>query len=319
MRPVTVAPSRMASGGLMMPTLTWNVRVAESAWGATSRTRPVAFTCGSLVRAISTSGVARAGPNELLGHVEDGVAPALTRELHDHLPGADHFARFGADRGDRARSIGEQGRVAQLILRDAQLRLGGVDLGLGGEELLLGLVEFGAGRPAVLQELLLPPEGEARLGQHRLSRGEVGLRRAQRILLVLGVEPGDELARLEHVADIDGPLDHASVEAKGEADLVLGANLAGQRDDLAFRARSTVTVRTGRASRPVGLACRSLRRVAAIRAAATILRLEHWRCLRGTSSRALDVSPRPELARRLGRDSIALRLHLHAVQYNYMH
>ena len=46
----------------MMPTLTWNVRVAGSACGATSRTRPVAFTRGSLVSAISTTG--RAGPSE---------------------------------------------------------------------------------------------------------------------------------------------------------------------------------------------------------------------------------------------------------------
>ena len=56
MRPVTVAPSRMASGGSEMPTLTWNVRVTASACGEISRTRPVAFTCGSLLRAISTSG-----------------------------------------------------------------------------------------------------------------------------------------------------------------------------------------------------------------------------------------------------------------------
>ena len=62
------------------------------------------------------------------------------------------------------------------------------------------------------------------------------MRRVQRVLLVLGVEPGDDLACLEHIADIDGPLDHASVEAKGEADLVLGADLAGQRNGLAFRA-----------------------------------------------------------------------------------
>ena len=36
-----------------------------------------------------------------------------------------------------------------------------------------------------------------------------------------------------HIAHIDEPLDHASVEAKGEAGLVLGADLAGQRNDLA--------------------------------------------------------------------------------------
>ena len=62
------------------------------------------------------------------------------------------------------------------------------------------------------------------------------MRRAQRVLLVLRVELGDDLARLEDVADIDEPLDHASVEAEREADLVLGANLARQRHGLAFRA-----------------------------------------------------------------------------------
>src|SRR3984893_15750999 len=50
------------------------------------------------------------------------------------------------------------------------------------------------------------------------------------------IEPGHDLACPEDVADIDGPLDHPSVEAKREADLVLGAHLAGQRNGLAFRA-----------------------------------------------------------------------------------
>ena len=40
----------------MMPTLTRKVRVAGSAWGATSRTRLVALSFGSSVRAISTTG-----------------------------------------------------------------------------------------------------------------------------------------------------------------------------------------------------------------------------------------------------------------------
>ena len=35
---------------------------------------------------------------------------------------------------------------------------------------------------------------------------------------------------------MNGPLDHPSVEAKGEGDFVLRANLAGQGNDLAFRA-----------------------------------------------------------------------------------
>jgi hypothetical protein len=57
----------------------------------------------------------------------------------------------------------------------------------------------------------------------------------QRILLVLWVKPGDDLARREHIAHVDGALDHPSVEAKGEVDLVLGANLPCQRNGLAFK------------------------------------------------------------------------------------
>ena len=236
MRPVTVAPSRMASGGSVMPTLTWKVRVAGSAWGATSRTRPVALTCGSSVRAISHHRVARAGPDELLGHVEDGVAPALARELHDHLPGTDHLARFGADRGDRARAIGEQDRVAQLLLRDAQLRLGGVDLGLGASaKACWASSNLARGVQPFFRSSCCRQKVRRAWVSAASADDEVGLRRAQRVLLVLRVEPGDDLAGREHVAHVDGPLDHASVEAEGEAGLVLGADLAGQRDGLAVR------------------------------------------------------------------------------------
>ena len=125
------------------------MRVAESAWGddlahAARRGHPRIVGEGELDLRI-----ARPRPNELLRHVEDGVACALMRELHDHLPGMDHFARFGADRGDRTRGICDQSGIAQLVLRDAQLRLGGIDLGLGCRKLLLRFIEFGAGyRPS---------------------------------------------------------------------------------------------------------------------------------------------------------------------------
>ena len=181
-------------------------------------------------------GILRAIADELLRDIENGVASALARELHDRLPGVNHLARLGADRGDSAGRIGEQHGVALLLARDPDLRLRGVDLGLNGQELLLGVVEIGPRRPAVLEERLLPLEGEPRLGQHRLERGEVGLSRAQRIVLDLGIEPADQLVRGEHVADMDRPLDHPAVDAKGETDLVLGANLAGERDHLAFHA-----------------------------------------------------------------------------------
>ena len=91
-------------------------------------------------------------------------------------------------------------------------------------------------RPSILDERLLSFESQARLGQHGLGRNEIGLRGAQRVLLVLGIETGDHLTCGNHIADIDRPLDHAAVEAKGEADLILGADLARHRNGLAFRA-----------------------------------------------------------------------------------
>ena len=172
----------------------------------------------------------------MLGHIEDGVASALTRELHDHLPGMDHFARLGAFRGDRTRGIGIQDRVAQLFLRSTHLCLSGVDLGLDGLELLPRFVELARGRPPILHQLLLPRESKARLYQQRLNRCQVGLRRVQPVLLNLWVEPGDDLSCLKDIADIDEPLHHPSVETKGEVGLVLGADMTRQRNGFAFRA-----------------------------------------------------------------------------------
>ncbi len=51
MRPTTVAPSRIAAGGSIILTRTRKVRVRGSACGSTSRTRPIAVTLGSSIRA----------------------------------------------------------------------------------------------------------------------------------------------------------------------------------------------------------------------------------------------------------------------------
>ena len=187
--------------------------------------------------AICTTGIARTRPDELLGHVEDGVASALTRDLHDHLPGADHLARLGADRGHRAGSIGEQDRVAQLILRDAHLRLSGIDLGLGGQEAPAG--------PRRISRAGVQPSFSSCCCRQKVRRAWVSAASAEARLACAersafcwfcGSSRATTWPALSDIADIDGPLDHASVEAEGEADLVLGANLAGQRNGLALRA-----------------------------------------------------------------------------------
>ncbi len=54
--PVTVEPSRISAGGRTSPTLTSKVPVTGSAWGATSRTWPIAWTFRLRVRKTSISG-----------------------------------------------------------------------------------------------------------------------------------------------------------------------------------------------------------------------------------------------------------------------
>ena len=162
---------------------------------------------------------------------------------------------------------------------DPRPGLSGNHLALDGLEMLSGAVEFRLRHPAILKKRLLPLKIEARLDQLRLGGGKGGFRSLQGVLLGREIEPGDNLARLYQVANMDRPLDDASVEAKGEAHLVLGTNLPCQRSDLAFRAimdgdgpngaglrrrrRRLVAARDG--SRDQGCRCNS--------------RLKHWRRL----------------------------------------
>ena len=90
---MTVAPSRIASGGLVKPTLTSNVRVmriglrrdlANAAFGAVT---------GSSVRLTVICGSAGAARDQLRRHIENSVAPILACERHDHLTGLDDFSR----------------------------------------------------------------------------------------------------------------------------------------------------------------------------------------------------------------------------------
>ena len=77
MRPTTVEPSRMAAGGSVSPTLTSKVLVTGSAWGETSRTRPVAVTAGSSVRLTVITGSLGADRNSWAGTSNTASRPSL--------------------------------------------------------------------------------------------------------------------------------------------------------------------------------------------------------------------------------------------------
>ena len=62
----------------------------------------------------------------------------------------------------------------------------------------------------------------------RLRGGEICLRRAQRVHLVLRLEPRDELPGFDPVSNVDRSFDHPAGNAKAERRLVLGLDAAGE-------------------------------------------------------------------------------------------
>ena len=163
MRPVTVAPSRMALGGSLTLTLTLNVRVTGSACGSTWRTRPFAVTAGSSVRATMIVGIRGSRPDHLRRHVEYGVPSLPAGHLEDHLSGLHDFPQLGAPGGDRSGDVGLELRVAHPVLGDFQLRLGVIHLGLRRAQPLLRLVEQNFRRKSAGQKSFLALERVARL------------------------------------------------------------------------------------------------------------------------------------------------------------
>ena len=80
---------------------------------------------------------------------------------------------------------------------------------------------------AVRQQLALTFEVAARVGQLSLRGDESRFRRAQLIELVFRVELGQDLSRLDPVADIDRSFDHSPADAKRKRRLVFGLDVPG--------------------------------------------------------------------------------------------
>ena len=124
-------------------------------------------------------------------------------------------------------------REAHAVAGDLELGLGVVDLRLRVAQVQLCLVVLGSGREALRQKLLLALIGVAGVAELGLRGGESGPRRAQGILLVLGIQLGEDLVRLHLVADIDEPVDHPARDPEGEGNLVLSLDMTRQGHCLA--------------------------------------------------------------------------------------
>ena len=93
MRPVTVAPSRIAGGGSVKPTLTSNVRVTAIGLRRNLANAPARRYRRIIGQAHRDLRISRCRPDQLSRHIEDRVAAVLAREPDDHLPGLNDFAR----------------------------------------------------------------------------------------------------------------------------------------------------------------------------------------------------------------------------------
>ena len=215
-------------------TLTRKVPVTGSARGATSRTTPVAVTFGSAVSATVMSAIRGDGVLDARGHVEHGVARALARDLHDHAAGADDLAGLRALRRHDAGHVGDEPRVARGGSRraspaSARIRPATPRSSAPTRPARTTRATPRSRRPgrATASKLLRASASWA------LRRGQLRARRLQAALLVLRIEPRDELARPHGVADAHRALEHPAVDAERQVDLGLRLHGAGERERVA--------------------------------------------------------------------------------------
>lgn len=177
--------------------------------------------------------ITRSRAYHLCRHVEHRIAAIVPGDPDDHLSGLNHLPRFNRSGCDHAGGVDPQVCAAQLIFRHAQLRLGGLEPGACGLQRLLGALELSARRHVPRQKKSLAREFTFRLGKLRLRGGDCRLRRTQGVDLVLRVESRNHLIGLDPVTDVDGSLDHAPANAKGEPRFVLRLDPSGEGYGLA--------------------------------------------------------------------------------------
>jgi hypothetical protein len=144
--------------------------------------------------------------------------------------GLHHLAGAGADRGHHARSVGLEFGEADQIVRGLELGFRGIDLRLRGLHLLFGLVVVRACRPTLIEQRVLALEVISRLRQLALGCRQGGLCGAQRIQLVLRLEPRHHLSRLDPVAKFSVIDEQTAADPECDRNLVFCFDPAGQHD-----------------------------------------------------------------------------------------
>ena len=227
--PMTAAPSGMPAGVSGMATLTRTEPEAWSTAGEISRTLPVALICGSDNSVIVTARRGRRPGDQRLLHVEHRVAVAVLGDGEDGLRGLHHLAGFDLAGGDDAGGAGLELGEGQVLLGIGERALRGIDAALRHLQRLVGGVVVAPGGEALGKQRLLPLEGGGGLGQLRLRRVKIGLRRAQIGFLLLRIDAGKHRALVDMLADIDKPLGDAAADPERQIVQRARRDHAGQR------------------------------------------------------------------------------------------
>jgi len=181
MRPTTVAPSRMAAGGLLKA----DSDPKGSGYGVGLRIdlpdSPSRCHGRIVGQRHNDRWVVRSRTQHLGRHVEHCVPPFLTSYSKDHLSCLHHLAGLSSPGYDGAGGVRLELCVAHPIFGNLQSGFGVFNLRLRGLDSSLGLVEQDLGRIFSRQERLFAREVIAGFPQPSLRRNQSGLSRTQSV------------------------------------------------------------------------------------------------------------------------------------------
>ena len=124
----------------------------------------------------------------LSGDIENGVAPALASEPHNHLTCLHDLAGLSSHGRDDAVRIGLELGEIDLIVGCLELRLARVELRFGGPQFTLSLIEIRARGPSLRKKRFLSLKMVADLREFSLRGRDVRFCRSQCVEFVKGLQ-----------------------------------------------------------------------------------------------------------------------------------
>jgi len=163
----------------------------------------------------------------VFGHAEHRVARAILRHPQHRRAGRQHGAGFGVNGRHHARHIGHQHCITGLVALHTGLGARLLGLGTAGFQAGLAALELQAADEALVAQLLVALV----LGLVQRQLGVGGADRSTGSILaqlqITGVDLGQHLARLHHVAHVDRAPHQLAADPEGQPRFGAGTNLGG--------------------------------------------------------------------------------------------